>query len=368
MRPLILVKLRRLSHRLTQLLPLLHRCLLGHNNPQVLVTVHMGMILESGEQNMSKINILLTTFSGLNLPKTVCLSLLSESSIANLLDVVGKLLPANAAEDAILLLRNGRILSPSAKALASIVEPTSRKQASTDFVQITLSVRLRGGKGGFGSQLRAAGGRMSSRKRKQNAELATGSARNLDGRRLRTITEAKNLATYLATKPDMDRKEKEERRKRWEAVVELAEQREADMKAGKTADGHRKGLSSEWLEEKDEVGENIKSALKAAMAANQQGQGDGSRSGASAQASADEDSDVEDPMELDEQDMHRLRVEAESGDADALWVLENKLNIPKDLLPKPKSRAPRFAGFDDDLSGSEPDENGAKATTPESTS
>lgn len=49
---------------------------------------------------------------------------------------------------------------------------------------------------------------MSSRKRKQNAELATGSARNLDGRRIRTVTEAKNLAAYLATKPDMDRKEK----------------------------------------------------------------------------------------------------------------------------------------------------------------
>lgn len=211
---------------------------------------------------------------------------------------------------------------------------------------------------------------MSSKKRKQMTEQATGSARNLDGRRLRTITEAKNLATYLATKPDMDRKEKEERRKRWEAVVELAEQREADMKAGKTIDGRRKGLSSEWLEEKEEVGENVKNAVNAAMAAaagasttattsdpEQQGTSSGSGSGGSAHESADEDSDAEDSMELDEHDMNRLRIEAESGDADAIWVLHNKLKIPEDLLPKTKAKPPRFAGFDDDLSESESDED-----------
>lgn len=200
---------------------------------------------------------------------------------------------------------------------------------------------------------------MSSRKKKQNAELATGSARNLDGRRLRTITEAKNLATYLATKPDMDRREKEERRKRWEAVVELAEQREADMRAGKTVDGRRKGLSSEWLEEKEEMGENVKNAVKLAMSSHDQEleTPESSGSGCSVQLSADEDSDAEDTMALDETDMSRLRLEAEAGDVDAIWVLQTRLKIPKDLLPKQQSIQPRFAGFDDDLSDSEPDED-----------
>lgn len=52
---------------------------------------------------------------------------------------------------------------------------------------ITLDVcaRLRGGKGGFGSQLRAAGGRMSSGK-----ATNTDSCRDLSGRRLSTIKEA----------------------------------------------------------------------------------------------------------------------------------------------------------------------------------
>ena len=54
-----------------------------------------------------------------------------------------------------------------------------------DYVHLRLGVRLPGGKGGFGSQLRAAGGRMSS-KRTENKD----SCRTLDGRRLSTVKEA----------------------------------------------------------------------------------------------------------------------------------------------------------------------------------
>ena len=201
---------------------------------------------------------------------------------------------------------------------------------------------------------------MSSRKRRQNAELAMGSARNLDGRRLRTITEAKNLAAYLATKPDMDRKEKEERRKRWEQVVELAEQREADMRAGKGADGRRKGLSDEWIESKEEVTENVKNAVKLAMAAQEQarqppGVGDSSGSGGSVSGSDDSDGE-DDAMELDDEEVGKLKLEAEAGDADAIWVLEHKLKIPSKFLPKTKPQR-RFVGFDEDEDLSSSDES-----------
>ena len=193
---------------------------------------------------------------------------------------------------------------------------------------------------------------MSSRKKKQNAELATGSARNLDGRRLRTIKEAKNLATYLAAKPEMDRRQKEERRKRWEQVIEMAEQREADMRAGKGVDGRRKGLSEEWIEEKEDVADSVKNAVKLAMSADldPEKSKDKTTSGSdhSAEDSADEDSDDEDPMELDENDMAKLTREAETGDVDALWVLKNRLKIPESMLPKQKSQPRRFAGFDDE--------------------
>jgi len=206
---------------------------------------------------------------------------------------------------------------------------------------------LLGGKGGFGSQLRAAGGRMSSRK-KRSAEAQNGSNRNLDGRRLRTITEAKNLATYLATKPEMDRREKEERRKRWEAVVEAAERREEEIRSGKKG----KGLSEEWVAEKEEVGEGVRDAVKRAMMggavtvgeeADKEG-GSGSGSGASAEA-REEDSE-DDAMELDDEDVKRLEDEAAAGDADAIWVLKNKVVTTGREAKKSQQR--RYAGFDDD--------------------
>jgi hypothetical protein len=61
-----------------------------------------------------------------------------------------------------------------------------------DVTLITLKLipRLRGGKGGFGSQLRAAGGRMSSQKTSNND-----SCRDLSGRRLSTIKTAKRYVS-----------------------------------------------------------------------------------------------------------------------------------------------------------------------------
>lgn len=211
---------------------------------------------------------------------------------------------------------------------------------------------------------------MSSRKKKQNAALATGSARNLDGRRLRTIAEAKNLAAYLATKPEADARERDEKRKRWEQIVELAEQREADMRAGKGKDGRKRGLGEDWIESKEEVGENVKNAVKLAM--ERKDESESASSGRSGEASdtdsegAKDDGD-DDVMELDEEEIARLRVEAESGDVDAIWVLKNKLKIPSQYLPAPKPPARKFAGFDDDddddfTSSSDEDEDGMNSS------
>lgn len=58
--------------------------------------------------------------------------------------------------------------------------------STPNFVTLRLTPRVLGGKGGFGSQLRAAGGRMSSQKTSNND-----SCRDLSGRRLSTLKEAK---------------------------------------------------------------------------------------------------------------------------------------------------------------------------------
>lgn len=103
----------------------------------------------------------------------------------------------------------------------------------------------------------------SKKKRSQNAAEANASSRNLDGRRLRTVTEAKALAEYLAVKPEMDKREKEERKKRWEAVVEAAERQKEDLQ-----DGKGKGrVDGKWLEEKEEAEQKTREAVIAAMKA-----------------------------------------------------------------------------------------------------
>ena len=66
------------------------------------------------------------------------------------------------------------------------------KATSTNIVSLRISPRLLGGKGGFGSQLRAAGGRMSSQKTNNND-----SCRDLTGRKLSTIKEAKKYVLSL---------------------------------------------------------------------------------------------------------------------------------------------------------------------------
>lgn len=64
--------------------------------------------------------------------------------------------------------------------------PLSTLTNGGDLVTLRLMPSLLGGKGGFGSQLRAAGGRMSSQKASNND-----SCRDLNGRRLSTVKEAK---------------------------------------------------------------------------------------------------------------------------------------------------------------------------------
>ena len=102
---------------------------------------------------------------------------------------------------------------------------------------------------------------MSSKKKKKNVGDQNSSNRNLDGRRLRTVNEAKALAEYLALKPEMDKKEKEARRKRWEQVVELAEKREEEIRSG-----NKGRVDGQWVEDKEEAGERAREAVKVAMA------------------------------------------------------------------------------------------------------
>ncbi|KAK2739716.1 hypothetical protein FQN55_009306 [Onygenales sp. PD_40] len=207
------------------------------------------------------VNFLLTSFPGLSLPPTLSFALPSTSTIADVAESISTRLPSSLKDVSSRLVltttNNKQLLPYSSESITTLL--TSRPDDAA-FIPLRLSARLCGGKGGFGSQLRAAGGRMSSR-RKGNQEENNGSNRNLDGRRIRTVKEAKALAEYLALKPDMDKKEKEARRKRWEMVVEAAERREEELRKG-TGKGKVDGV---WMEDKEEVGEKAREAVLRAM-------------------------------------------------------------------------------------------------------
>lgn len=216
----------------------------------------------------SPINVLLTSFPGLSLPPTLSLSLPSSATVSDLTEKVACYLPETLRRATVGLIlttsSNQKLFPYSPQRLSSFLDRESDSSAfdnvASHLLPLRLTVPLRGGKGGFGSQLRAAGGRMSS-KRKRNQGENNGSSRNLDGRRLRTVNEAKALAEYLAVKPEMDRKEKEERRRRWEAVVEMAERRQEEIRSG----GGKNRLEGQWMEDKDEMGEKAREAVLQAM-------------------------------------------------------------------------------------------------------
>ncbi|KAF2096384.1 hypothetical protein NA57DRAFT_15277, partial [Rhizodiscina lignyota] len=200
------------------------------------------------------INVLISSFPGLGLPSTLSLPLPSTTTIQDLTSTLYSRLPS--VDYRLLLTTNSnKLLKPT----SSVPISSLLSNQNETILPLRLSVPLCGGKGGFGSQLRAAGGRMSSRK-KQGADT-TGSSRNLDGRRLRTVNEAKALAEYLAVKPEMARREKEERKKRWEAIVEAADKKEEELRNM----GKKARLDEKWLEDKEEAERKTREAVLAAL-------------------------------------------------------------------------------------------------------
>jgi hypothetical protein len=60
----------------------------------------------------------------------------------------------------------------------------------------------------------------------------------------------------------MEKKEKEKRRERWEQIVQISEQKEAEIKTGS-----KSRLDGQWVEDKEESSERTREAVLAAMKA-----------------------------------------------------------------------------------------------------
>ncbi|GAA5982790.1 hypothetical protein JCM10908_006791 [Rhodotorula pacifica] len=167
-------------------------------------------------------------------------------------------------------------------------------KADGGFIALRLAVRLPGGKGGFASQLRAQGGRMSSNKA-QN----TDSCRGLDGRRLSTLKEAQKLAALLEAEPDRLAAEAQAKQKRLDdlnaEIKRLERQAGVDAAASPSGSGSGSGSAqasgsgegprsdapvavkggaggqkrrledSKYIEESKEIVSGVKDAVRAAM-------------------------------------------------------------------------------------------------------
>ncbi|KAK3698213.1 hypothetical protein LTR37_017038 [Vermiconidia calcicola] len=213
-----------------------------------------------GPASERTVTVLLTTFAGLGLPRTLSLPVKASTSVHDVLQTISGRLPRIDHALIITTTANKQLLLSNNEAVSALLpHPTD------SFLPLRLSVRLCGGKGGFGSQLRAAGGRMSSRKnRNQQNQNPNGSNRNLDGRRLRTVDTAKRLAEYLATKPDKEKNEKEEQKKRWQEVIENADKTEEAIRSGKRGGGQGR-LDAEYVESKEQAEEKTREAVMKAM-------------------------------------------------------------------------------------------------------
>jgi len=184
---------------------------------------------------------------------------------------------------------------------------------------------------------------MSSRKKKNQGD-ENASSRNLDGRRIRTVTEAKALAEYLAIKPEMEAKEKEKRRERWQQIVDAAEQKEHEIKNS----SHGR-LDGRWVEDKEEVGERTREAVLAAMKA---GHFKDNLLGTSHGSATSEDAEDNSEMDDDEEDNATGPSNGSKG----------KQVSRQGAEPAARTQTRAFAGFDEDdefMSSSDEEESSA---------
>jgi len=147
-------------------------------------------------------------------------------------------------------------------------------------VDLELVPRVLGGKGGFGSQLRAAGGRMSSGK-----ATNVDSCRDLSGRRLSTIKEAQRQAELLESAPAIHAAAKAAEKAKLEALERslgisapapldgeagpgpstAGNKRLADVDLAELARKKHRFEDSEFLEQSREINDNVRSAVAAGL-------------------------------------------------------------------------------------------------------
>lgn len=131
--------------------------------------------------------------------------------------------------------------------LSSCYIDCSRSEVGSNDIFVRISARLLGGKGGFGSQLRAAGGR------KGNKKVNTEAMKDISGRRLRTLQKAQAMAEALRDAPEREREARKEKRDKLLAILNT----ELPGRGGR-----RERFDDEnYITQSEEILEDIRSAI-----------------------------------------------------------------------------------------------------------
>ncbi|KAF9266477.1 hypothetical protein L218DRAFT_896531 [Marasmius fiardii PR-910] len=212
-------------------------------------------------------NLLISTFSPF---PTLSLSIPSNIPLLSVLPLLQEKYPSLPSSGLKLGLHSG-VISPHTR-ISSLYEVEGDAESKASFVTLRLAPSIRGGKGGFGSQLRAAGGRMSSQKTSNND-----SCRDLSGRRLSTIKEAKKLAQYLESEPERLAAKAQTQKAKLEALERRLgiQPSGSGSKAGDSAGGagdppalagkkHRLD-DPEYIEQSQELIDGVKNAVSVAL-------------------------------------------------------------------------------------------------------
>lgn len=206
------------------------------------------------------------------------------ASSKNISDVCEKIGAFYSDEDGYITTAGGVFVDKD-DCLSNLVGPQD------DMLVLCVRYRLNGGKGGFGSQLRAAGGRMSSRKGKQKQNQS--SMRDSDGRRVRVVKQTQELAKFLTEMPSKKRALAREKREKLEAIIDIPLPSEA----------HPKFADQEYLRNSELMLDEVRNAVSDALASSNHAQASSSAEESNTQKSSQsvklsgwdqEDSDLSD--------------------------------------------------------------------------
>ncbi|KAI6042476.1 telomere stability and silencing-domain-containing protein [Pisolithus marmoratus] len=197
---------------------------------------------------MASTSVLFSTFPPF---PTLSLSVPSATRISDLYGILCKRYPDLPSEDYL-------NISPHSGSLTPDTPISELHGASPSLVTLRLVPRLLGGKGGFGSQLRAAGGRMSSQKTNNND-----SCRDLSGRRLSTLKTAKRLVDYMEHEDDRKKAAADAKKAKLESLERKIAAASVDPE--KLAGKKHRFDDTEYLEESRELVDNVRSAVSTGL-------------------------------------------------------------------------------------------------------